>query len=132
MADSESPADNWILVVDDEAAIRGMMQSALEMVGHKVEAASGGEEALEMLEKKCYALMVLDSKMPGLSGLDVLRKLKDFSPENRPKVLLTTGRISSLGSHHRLGLEVVNVMRKPFQIKDLHKAVENAFKGLVP
>ena len=48
MVNNGSPGENWILVVDDEPAIRELMQSALEMVGHKVDAASGGAQALEM------------------------------------------------------------------------------------
>ena len=67
-------APEWVLVVDDDAAIREMLAALLEAEGFAVEAAATGEEAL--MKRRDYAVVVLDSELPGVSGIDVARRLR--------------------------------------------------------
>lgn len=66
-----------VLVVDDEEGIRLLYKEELEEEGYDVELASSGEEALERLEADHIDLVLLDIKMPGMDGIEVLRKVKE-------------------------------------------------------
>ena len=79
---------NRILVVDDEEGLRLLYKEELEDDGAKVELASSGEEALEKLEKKMVDLVLLDIKMPGMDGVEVLRRVKQRWKE-LPVILCT-------------------------------------------
>ncbi|MBT3924015.1 MAG: response regulator [Nitrospina sp.] len=66
-----------ILVVDDEQNIRFLYKEELEDDGYKVSVAATGEEALKKLDKSIPDLIILDIKMPGMDGIEVMRKIKD-------------------------------------------------------
>ena len=68
---------NRILVVDDEEGLRLLYKEELEEEGAEVELAASGEEALEKLEKNSIDLVLLDIKMPGMDGVEVLRRVKE-------------------------------------------------------
>ena len=68
---------NRILVVDDEEGLRLLYKEELEDEGAEVELAASGEEALEKLEKNSIDLVLLDIKMPGMDGVEVLRRVKE-------------------------------------------------------
>ena len=68
-----------ILVVDDEPGIREMVRAALRYDGHSVVAAASGEEALGILKKDSFDLLVTDLSMPGMSGVDLLRKASGYA-----------------------------------------------------
>ena len=70
-----------ILVADDEESIRWVLSKALSKQGYQVDLAGNGEEALALCRKQPYDLAVLDIKMPGMTGLDLLSKLQEISPE---------------------------------------------------
>jgi DNA-binding response OmpR family regulator len=78
-----------ILVVDDEAAIRLTMDVLLRRHGYTVTTAASGEEALALIEQQPFDLLLLDLKMPELSGLDVARRAQEIQPA--AKVLILTG-----------------------------------------
>ena len=66
-----------ILVVDDEQNIRFLYKEELEEVGYQVSVAASGEEALKMLDNQTPDLITLDIKMPGMDGIEVMRKIKE-------------------------------------------------------
>jgi len=70
-----------ILVVDDEANIRLLYQEELEDEGYRISAAASGEEALEMVPELKPDLVVMDIKMPGISGVDTLIKIKEIDKD---------------------------------------------------
>jgi heterodisulfide reductase subunit A2 len=69
-----------ILVVDDELIVRDSIRESLLEDGFEVDMAESGKEALEMLKKSAYELMLLDIKMPGMDGVEVLKKAKEIQP----------------------------------------------------
>jgi CheY-like chemotaxis protein len=77
-----------VLVVDDEEGIRLLYKEELEEEGCEVEIAASGEEAIEKLESDSIDLVLLDIKMPGMDGIEVLRKVKERW-KNLPVVLCT-------------------------------------------
>ena len=65
------------LIVDDESSIRNILSAQLEELGYECVAVSGGEEALDKVARHQFDLMMLDVKMPGMSGLEVLTRFRD-------------------------------------------------------
>lgn len=78
-----------ILVVDDDEVLRSLYAEALSDAGYIVFKAASGEEALEKAEKIPFHLIVTDLNMPGISGLDLLKKVKEKRPETYV-ILLTS------------------------------------------
>jgi DNA-binding response OmpR family regulator len=78
-----------ILIVDDEAPIRLTMDSLLRRRGYMVTTAESGEEALPLIHQHRFDLLLLDLKMPGMSGLDVARHAREYLPE--VAIIILTG-----------------------------------------
>jgi len=74
-------AKEMILVVDDEAIVRESIKDWLIQSGYQVLTAENGEEALEMIKKQDFRVMVLDIRLPGESGINVLAKAKTINPK---------------------------------------------------
>ena len=79
-----------ILVVDDESAIRRALRPPLVELGFLVAEASRGEEALQMLRAVVYDAVLLDVNMPGIGGIETLRRIRAFAP--RLPILMLTVR----------------------------------------
>jgi DNA-binding response OmpR family regulator len=77
-----------ILVVDDEEGIRQLYQEELEEEGYKVELAERGEEALEKISKAKPDAVILDLKMPGMGGLEVLERIRE-QDKDLPVIICT-------------------------------------------
>lgn len=115
-----------ILVVDDEKNIRLMLTQALASEETIVETAVNGEEALEKIAQTSYDLVLLDLRLPGMNGLDVLREIRE-SHESLPVILLTAhGTVESAVEAMRVG--AVNYLQKPFAPRELREAVEAALE----
>jgi len=102
-----------ILIVEDEPAIAEAVEYALKAEGFDVETVDDGNAALEQAQAKAYDLLVLDLMLPGLSGVEVCRRLRDDSPV--PILMLTAkdGEVDRV-----LGLEVGadDYVTKPFSV----------------
>ena len=70
-----------ILVVDDERAIRDLLSDALRHAGYEVFCAPDGKGALSLLGQENIQIVICDIRMPGMNGIDLLKKIRDFSPE---------------------------------------------------
>jgi CheY-like chemotaxis protein len=79
-----------ILIVDDDASIRDLIREVLAAPGRAFTEASSGAEALEITGKTPFDLVILDRNMPGMSGLEVLRKLRANPATAKLKVLVCT------------------------------------------
>ncbi len=92
-----------ILVVDDEAAMRLLVTSVLRDEGHDVTAAASGEEALQLVAKRHYHLIITDLKMPGISGLEVLEAVRRDDPETAVILLTAFGTVEGAVEAMRKG-----------------------------
>ncbi|MHC1743556.1 MAG: response regulator [Syntrophobacteraceae bacterium] len=109
-----------ILVVDDEKNIRLTMSHCLEPLGMAVETASDGDEALVKLGGGPFGIVFLDLKMPGMDGMDVLRRISDQWPKTRVIIITAHGSIESAVEAMKLG--AMDFIQKPFtpaEIRDL-------------
>ncbi len=115
---------NAILVVDDEKNIRLTLSQSLEPLGLPVQTAVNGEEALQKLGEGLFGLVFLDLKMPGIEGMDVLRRIKDDWPRVRVIIITAHGTIESAVEAMKLG--AADFVQKPFspgEIRDLVRLV---------
>jgi DNA-binding NtrC family response regulator len=109
-----------ILVIDDEKNIRLTLSSSLEPLNVPIHTAVNGEEALKKLREGAYGLVFLDLKMPGMDGMDVLRRIRDDWPRVRVVIITAHGTIDSAVEAMKLG--AVDFVQKPFspaEIRDL-------------
>jgi DNA-binding response OmpR family regulator len=84
-----------ILVVDDEAAVRESLREILVLDGYDVDVAESGEAAIKNIKTIGYDLMLLDIRMPGMSGIEVLRRVSQDSPETKVIMLTAHGTVET-------------------------------------
>ena len=112
-----------ILVVDDEDFVRSVIIDVLATLGHQVDAASGGAEALRRCEQMRYDLIVSDLRMPKMDGAALYQALRDKYGSAMPRMIFVTGQAHSLDYAGFLGIAGVPVLAKPFTVDRLQKAV---------
>jgi two-component system response regulator FlrC len=100
-----------ILVVDDEPAMRLLLSSVLVEEGHDVTAAASGEEALQLIAKRHFHLVLTDLKMPGISGLELLEQVKRDDPGTAVIILTAFGTVEGAVEAMRIG--AVHYLLKP-------------------
>ncbi len=115
--------DRSVLIVDDEKSIRLTLAMALEKLNIPVAQAENGEEALDMLAKKSYSLMLLDLRMPGIDGMEVLRRISELRPEVKVVIITAYGSIETAVEALKLG--AVDFLEKPFNTEDVRQLVSS-------
>jgi PAS domain S-box-containing protein len=110
-----------ILLVEDDATVRAMAREMLIELGYRCISASGGAEALAILEQKSFALMITDVVMPGMNG----RQLADAAKQRWPdlKVIFTTGYTQNAVVHNGVIDAGVALLTKPFTLEALGQKV---------
>lgn len=115
-----------VLLVDDEEDFLSSLSTALRRRNMRVSTATGGQEALEKLEKSSFAVVLLDLKMPGMDGVETLRRIKAVSPDC--EVLLLTGlpTVSTVIACLKEG--AFDYVVKPQDMELLVKKIRDAFQ----
>lgn len=114
-----------ILVVDDEPAVRSLMSVTLKLAGHDITEATGGEEALKVLETKSYDLVVLYIMMPVTDGYEVLARMRAMSNQvDTPVIVVTARGYDAEAMLREASGGAVDHLSKPFDPADLEHAVE--------
>jgi DNA-binding response OmpR family regulator len=109
-----------LLIVDDDAPIRKLLERVALRAGFEVGLAKDGIEALEMLEQRPYSIAIIDLMMPRLSGYDLVQKISTMNP--RPVILVATAMANSDVSKIDDTL-VRRVIRKPFDVQAVAEAL---------
>jgi two-component system KDP operon response regulator KdpE len=115
-----------ILVVDDESAIRRALRPPLVELGFQVAEASRGEEALQMLRATVYDAVLLDVNMPGIGGIETLRRIRAFAP--RLPILMLTVRDQEEDKVQALDLGADDYVTKPFSTRELIARIRAAVR----
>jgi len=115
-----------ILVVDDDENLRRVMRMQLEDLGYGVTAASGGDEALAAQMANPAALVITDLKMPGMSGMDVLKRMQAEFPETQVIVMTAYGTIGSAVEAMKAG--AYHYVTKPVDFEELGLIVGRALE----
>ncbi|MFB5662770.1 response regulator [Alteribacillus sp. HJP-4] len=115
---------NKILIVDDQYGIRVLLNEMLKKDGYEVYLAANGIQALEMLEQKEPELLLLDMKIPGMDGLEILREREKRSIAESTKVIMMTayGELNMIEDAKALG--AVSYFSKPFDIDDVRQEIK--------
>ena len=112
-----------LLIVDDEAEFRNAVSKGLTRRGFEVEEASNGEEALARLRQKAPDIVLLDQKMPGLSGIDTLKEIRKFNDEL--PVIILTGHGDFHTALAGIKLDIVDFIQKPIDIDLLSERIQH-------
>lgn len=111
-----------ILVVDDDDAIRLMVERVLRREQFHVESARDGFEAIEKLSRNDYGTILLDLMMPRIDGVGVLRFLEQHRPERNRAVIVMTANLATFADEVE-SKPVFRILSKPFDIRQLVQEV---------
>jgi DNA-binding response OmpR family regulator len=110
-----------VLIVDDEKNIRLTLSQALEVLEVETDTAANGEEALAKLKEKEFGLILLDLKMPGMDGMEVLRRVSEIRPDIRMIIITAYGTVESAVEAMKLG--AADFIQKPFAPEEIRGLV---------
>jgi len=114
-----------ILIVDDEKTVRKSLKNILELEGYDVDIVGSGEDALEVLNEGEYDLMLLDLKLPGIDGVEVMHQANLFHSETKIIVLTSYGSLESAIKAIRIGAH--DYVLKPFETENILTSIERCF-----
>ena len=115
-----------ILIVDDEAGIRESLSSVLREDGYRVEAVASGEECLAFLQNKSVDLILLDVWLPGIDGMETLRRLREA--ENSPMVVMISGHANIEAAVRSTKLGAFDFVEKPLSLEKIGLVIKNALE----
>lgn len=113
-----------VLVVDDEEQFLDVFSKRLEGRGLKVDKATTGEEALKRVKDKDFDTIILDMLMPGISGLDTLKRLKEENPD--AQIIILTGHATVEKGVEAIKAGAVDFLEKPVDINKLLDKIGDA------
>jgi CheY-like chemotaxis protein len=124
-------ATRHILIVDDEPRVAFFLSKALERSSaeYKTSIVHSGEEALDVLNRSSVDLLVTDLRLPGISGLELMRWVRASSPQTRTMLITAYGNDEVEAEARRL--EAYRYITKPFNLNDFTQAVQEALREVV-
>ena len=120
--------DRKILVVDDELSMREFLEILFSGEGYRVDTAGGGKEAVEKIGDRDYHVVITDIQMPGVDGIEVLRKAKEVSPGT--EVIMMTAFASTETAVEAMKCGAYDYITKPFKIDEIKLVIEKAFEKI--
>ena len=117
---------NRILVVDDEQSMRDFLAIMLKKEGHDVAAAENGTQALKALQTEIFDLVITDVIMPKVDGIEVLRTIKEVSPET--VVIVITAFATADTAVEAMKLGAYDYITKPFKVDEIKLIIQNALE----
>jgi signal transduction histidine kinase len=121
--------EKTILLVDDEKDIRDVLRLPLSDLGHDVQEAENGEEALRLFERLQPPLILTDIKMPGIDGIELLQKVKQINPE--VEVIMITGHGDMDLAVKSLKSDAMDFITKPINVDVLEIALRRAAERIL-
>ena len=114
-----------VLFVDDEVEFLNTLMKRMDKRGVIVSGATSGQEALEWLDQNDADVVVLDVKMPGMDGIQTLRKIKQLKPHL--EVIMLSGHANIESASEGMALGAFDYIMKPFNIDELFYKIQDAF-----
>jgi two-component system response regulator (stage 0 sporulation protein F) len=111
-----------VLIVDDQFGIRILLNEVLQKEGYDTFQAANGLQALEILNDHTPGLVLLDMKIPGMDGIEILKRMKVVQPDIKVIIMTAYGELDMIQEAMDLG--AITHFAKPFDIDDIRKAVE--------
>ena len=116
-----------ILIVDDEEDLASTLAERLELRGFQVTAVTSGAEALDVVSANRFSVLILDVKMPGIGGLELMTRIKQEQPDL--PVILFTGHSSLADAQKGIDEGAFAYLQKPIKIDKLVETVKGAIGG---
>ncbi|BDG49139.1 MULTISPECIES: response regulator [Parageobacillus] len=113
---------NKILIVDDQYGIRILLNEVFQKEGYTTYQAANGMQALEIVQKHRPDLVLLDMKIPGMDGIEILKRLKEIDRDIKVIIMTAYGELDMIQETKELG--AMMHFAKPFDIDDLRAAVK--------
>ena len=110
-----------ILIVDDQYGIRILLNEIFQKEGYKTYQAANGVQALSIVEKDRPDLVILDMKIPGMDGLEILRRVKKHDETIQVIIMTAYGELDMI--HEAMTLGAITHFAKPFDIDEIRAAV---------
>jgi two-component system, response regulator, stage 0 sporulation protein F len=110
-----------ILIVDDQFGIRILLNEVFQKEGYQTFQAANGVQALEIVTKHDPDLVLLDMKIPGMDGIEILKRMKVIDPDIRVIIMTAYGELDMIQEAKDLG--AITHFAKPFDIDDIRAAV---------
>jgi CheY-like chemotaxis protein len=120
--DKEKPEPLNILVVDDEEDICKMFTKWLSLDGHSAKYALKGQDAIDLVKKNNFNFVFLDVVMPGMASIDVLKEIKQISPETKI-VMITDTLMDKALLDELIQKGALGYLQKPFKIEDIKEII---------
>ncbi|MFO1061093.1 MAG: IclR family transcriptional regulator C-terminal domain-containing protein [Dongiaceae bacterium] len=124
--------DGQILIVDDEPEVAQALADILEGAGFRIDIVDGGAAALEAVRTQDYALVMSDLRMPGMSGIDLYRRLAEIRPELAERFVAITGDTLSTSVQTFLEESRRPCIEKPFVPSEVREMVAVCLAGQTP
>ncbi len=121
-----SKREKTVLVVDDNKHMATCLAEMIDILGVKCDVAFDGEEAMKMLEKKTYALVIADSNMPNISGFSILKHIKNNIPGTMVAIISTRDSETTQGIATRGKADYY--LAKPFKTEDIENLLTELFQ----
>lgn len=113
-----------VLMVDDEVVFCENMTKLLNTRGYRANAVNEGEEAIRILKNEAYDVVVLDLKMPGMNGIDILKKINESGISS--KVIMLTGHGGVDTAMEAVKLGAYDYLPKPCEVDELSEMINNS------
>jgi len=113
-----------ILVVDDDNLIKDFLKESLSRLNHQVDLASSGDEALDKIKRTEYDIILSDIRMPKMSGMELLKATRKFSPYAKIMLMTAYGTIENAVEAMKLG--AFDYIQKPFSVDDIEIKIRKA------
>lgn len=110
-----------ILLAEDDDAMRGFLERALEKAGYDVVAFANGADAFERLNEEPFTLLLTDIVMPRMDGIELARRAAELDPDL--KIMFITGFAAVILNNDTAAPKDARVLSKPFHLKDLVREV---------
>jgi CheY-like chemotaxis protein len=118
-----------ILIIEDDAASRKLLEALLNSMGHQVKSTGAVLPAFEMIRKGDLDLIMMDIRLPGLSGISFTRKLKTYPEFRDIPIIAMTGYPKDSPEHHAIRSGCDAYLEKPITSKSLESAIESVVAG---
>jgi len=115
-----------IIVIDDEEGVRESFKMILKIKDYDVTAYEDGEAAISSVKKDLYDMAFVDYKLPGMDGIEVLKKLKEVDPNI--EVVIVTAYASESSHANAITLGALEYLRKPFLMEEIYELVERGLR----
>lgn len=112
-----------LLIVDDQFGIRILLNEVFNKEGYQTFQAANGIQALEVVTKHSPDLVLLDMKIPGMDGIEILKRMKKIDPDIKVIIMTAYGELDMIQEAKDLG--ALTHFAKPFDIDDIRAAVRD-------